>query len=116
MRVCAPTRPAMGENNEITSWTDRVAGQLISLPASEPAARSGPVVRVLVQGVSLLLPGRALCIGLADLRSTTEEYVSPERYAQGVPLVLVALANAGAVELLPSLFQVPPPDSDSSPS
>ena len=115
--LVARSRPRIRTGRLISgaSWLDRVADQLPSSPAFQLAAPPAPVVRVLVQAVPLLLPEHALRIGLSDLRATTEEYVSPERCAQGVGSVLAALAGSELIQLRRALFEAVPPESDSNP-
>ena len=73
--------------------------QLVAPPVSPPAPYQEPVVPVLVSGVRLLLPEHALSAGLSDLCLRTEGYVTLAGYAEGVALVLAALANAGLIGL-----------------
>lgn len=70
---------------------------LLAAGASQRGPYQEPVVRVLVLGVPLLLPEHAVCAGLSHLHLTTEVDVPLDRYAEGVALVLSALARHGIV-------------------
>jgi hypothetical protein len=64
---------------------------------SPPAPYQEPVVQVLVSGRPLGLPEFALREALSQIRLTTEAHVRVEDYAEGVALVLSALARNGTV-------------------
>jgi hypothetical protein len=73
---------------------------LPSGPASPRVPYQEPVVQVKVSGVRLALPSFALSEGLSDLRLATEVHVSLADYAEGVALVLAALARSGKLSAL----------------
>ncbi len=72
----------------------------LALPATHPPSISALTVDVVVAGRPFQLPEPVLSAVLSELRLTTEAYVGMQDYAEGVAVILSALARNGKIAIL----------------